>query len=552
MKSLNRRLAIWFGGAALLGGSIFGCRADCEEKLNCGPYEPDADAGSSGAGSGGLSGAGTSGSGIGTSGSMSGGNAGTSGSGTSGEAGAGAATNAGSGGTDSSDGGSGDGGSGDGACDEGGSPRLESCLIAEDFAVFVSAGGAHRAAGTREDPVATVGRAIAMAQASGRAVIACSGTYDEIVTVSGAPGVRVYGGFDCENDWAPSAEKSVLAPSEGTALRVEGTGNAVVFEDFGFQSPDASTPGGSSIAVFVVDATNVTLRRAALTAGKGADAETPTTPGFAYPEVSTLAGRDATEEGGGAADACECPGDVVNLRAKGGDAVEDGAIGLPDHDGLGGEAGVSTASCSSGGSGSDGAAGPAGSSASGATVRGALTSSAWIPEAGKSAGAGSPGQGGGGGAGKPGGGGGSGACGGCGGEGGPGGGGGGASIGLVSIDSKVTLEHVDVTTANAGDGADGAEGQRGQEIAGGGGAGFGSDSERGCFGGNGGPGGNGGRGGGGAGGISVGLVYRGDQPELDVATIVFGTPGDGGIGGDPDADEDDGVEGVAQETLAMP
>ena len=73
----------------------------------------------------------------------------------------------------------------------------------------------------------------------------------------------------------------------------------------------------------------------------------------------------------------------------------------------------------------------------------------------------------------------------------------------------------------------------------------------GCPGGDGGAGGDGAAGGGGAGGLSVAVLWKGSAaPTIDSsATVTLGAKGAKGVGGD--AGKNDGVDGVAQNTLEV-
>jgi hypothetical protein len=486
-------------------------------------------------------------------------------SGTGGNGGGATGTPAGSGGTMSvtaAGGATGAGGAADGGaggmgadCDGASSPSAEPCLVADEFAVFVSPDGDDDDDGTMTDPVATFARAVELATEDEKIVVACSGDYDEEVVIDA--GVRVYGSFDCDDDWAYAPdEPSVVAPgTSGFALQVRDASGEVVIEDVQFVARDAVAPGESSVAGFVSESARVTLRRVVLEARSGAAGDDGMNPGFAsqFPEVTELQGIDGDVTSGGEKLACECPGGATSTAGSGGGLGEDGDIGLPDHTDPGGEGGNALAQCSGGGglaSGQPGAPGPSPDDASGAALLGMLDAGGFVPSGGANGEHGAPGQGGGGGAGKTAGGGGSGGCGGCGGRGGPGGQGGGASIALLVFESTVTIEASELVANDGADGGDGAAGEMGQQQFGGGGDGFGV-GDGGCDGGNGGIGGNGASGGGGAGGISAGVVWAGDaEPVIDEETsIEVGDPGGGGEGGTPG--DNDGIDGEAEDVIEL-
>ena len=539
---------------ALISAALTSC-SDSDDGCNAGECSSDGGeggtpiAGSAGrddGGRGGTTGGGTTGGGTGNAG---GGAGATSGGGTSGD-----------GGQD----GAGAGGRGPEPCETTRSPSVEACLVDEEFAVFVTPQGDNTADGTRAEPVATIARAVELAQEQDKLVIACAGTFDERITLSDE--VRIYGGFSCpagsgtREPWTYDGEtKTTVAPSaRGVAIEARNVANAIVIEDFEFTALDAVEPGESSVAAFMVRAADVTLRRVRILAGDGRRGGDGPRAGVEYPSVAALRGEDGAALLGGASEVCMmCSGNVQSRPGRGGDQPnEDGGEGQPifdDSEEEGpheGGAGIAALACNAGGAGRVGAQGFFGSSAIGAISLGRLTVEGWFPSPGLDAPDGFSGQGGGGGAGKPGGGGGSGGCGGCGGKGGAGGKGGGASIGLGAVGSMITVEHSEIRAARAGDGGAGAPGQIGQGPGGAGGLGFGSGSDRGCNGGPGGPGGDGGPGGGGAGGISVGILFKGHAPTVDdQTTITPGAPGANGIGGGTRGEA--GVRGVARETLQV-
>ena len=172
-----------------------------------------------------------------------GGNAGSGGAsgsaGTGGmDGGAGAAGTAGTGGS------GGDGG----GCDMSGSPSTESCLVSDQYAVFVDGTAAAAGDGTQAKPFRTIGAALTAA--GGKLILVCDTTYTEHVTLTA--GARLYGGFKC-SDWSYDAgQRAVVAPSsEGYALEVDSVTQPVVIEDVEFHAADASTAGASSVAAFV-------------------------------------------------------------------------------------------------------------------------------------------------------------------------------------------------------------------------------------------------------------------------------------------------------------
>jgi hypothetical protein len=455
-------------------------------------------------------------------------------------------------GTSGTSGISGDGGTaGSGpTCDPTMSPSAETCLVSDDYAIFVAPTGEDTAAGTKKSPVQTIAQGIVLAGGR-KIVIACDGTFDERVKLT--TGVKLYGGFACpgaSKPWAyENGKRAKVAPTtRGYALELSTVTESVAIEDFEFDAQDGSQPGESSVSVFVNASTDVTLTRVTLVAGKGADGANGT-------GVMTAAGAGATgskgtaacavsgaDNLGGAAVESTCGGALSGSKGgRGGDGGKgDSSAGNADDGkpnlgaGLGGigESGVAWGCATGGGqAGNNGLSQP---TALGATGPGKLTSSGFTPASGDDGVPGTPGQGGGGGGGakapstactngnpRTGASGGSGGGGGCGGKGGTGGGGGGASIALASVNSSIALDTVDMSTSFGGKGGNGGVGQPGGPggTPGAGASGVGTGVIDSCGGGAGGKGGGGGNAGGGTGGASLGIAYLGTAPTQTAVTI---------------------------------
>jgi hypothetical protein len=441
------------------------------------------------------------------------------------------------------------GGGGPDVCeDDGTSPSEKSCLIDEEFAIFVApTGDDEEGNGSRENPFATIGHGMDAAIELGLAhVIACNGEYPESLGVDDErDGLSLHGGFVCpgeDNAWTyEEGTRAKVAPENPEyALLVSGLALGLTIEDVEFEAKDAEDDGESSIAAFVTESENVLLRRVKLVAGKGMDGAAGVTDDVVFND-GALVGNSADDGDGAPPKPCTCESGGSSEGGGGGYATPTGGgPGEPDYDGPGGEPGTPGVACV----GQPGALGPNGNQGDGAGSLGNLDADGWHATSGEAAEAGKPGQGGGGGAGddSPAGGGGSGGCGGCGGSAGSGGGGGGASIALMVFESTLALESCDLASDDAGTGGSGSVGQAGQEEGGTKGNGFAG----GCQGGNGGPGGAGGPGGGGAGGISVGILFNGDEPEVsNDTTIQTGDPGDGGSGAGDETTN--GVEGLNED-----
>ncbi|WP_437897788.1 hypothetical protein [Sorangium sp. So ce124] len=438
-------------------------------------------------------------------------------------------------------------------------PTKDASTVTDECAVFVSANAAEGGDGTKANPYASLGEAVA--NAKGKRVLACaSGAFAESVTI--AAGIEVIGGFDCEADWAWSGEarSAIEGPAGAVALTMtEGASGATV-RNFAVRAASATELGGSSIGVAVADI-EAELAQVDVIAGDGMAGEDGTTPTEA-PQAGASALAVASEActatnrvfgGDPGVTTCEdgeTRGGVGGLGGITGTEAGNGLKGAdgmplpepnPDASGIGG-AGQADANCRRGEDGLPGAGGEVGEARSDTQ----LTLAGIVGGDGREGGTGKRGQGGGGGGGakagvfcEAGGGstvdgvgasGGGGGAGGCGGKGGGGGKVGGSSIGIVSLGTKLVLTEVTVAVGNAGKGGNGAGGRGG--ALGGGGAMGGTPSPRGgsagCRGGDGGQGGMGGPGAGGRGGHAVGIAYAAPGAAVTLANFMGGTAGDGG------------------------
>ena len=447
--------------------------------------------------------------------------------------------------------------------------------VEESCGVFVSSSmGDDINGGTKEKPFKTIGAALTAA--NGKPVYACAEAFTEAVVVS-AP-VDLYGGLDCSNGWAyvGAATKTTLtAAADAVPLVMQAGASGSRLEDFAVIAVDATTPGGSSIAMIAQDGAAAELLRCELRAGAGAQGAAGTTPMAVGPN-----GEGQNGENGAAGTVSDpvCTSTVAIVGGDGGLLTCDGVdvSGGPGGVGTKGNAGVNGSDGQpqpgpmpldgTGGSGQDtinqckagvgGAQGAPGLPGPGAAGIGDISSVGYTaPNGSPGMNSGAPGQGGGGGggakacdmmnmfAGPSGGGGGSA---GCGGAPGLGGGAGGSSIGLLSHQAAVTLTSVAIVTALGGAGGPGGNGQPG---GGGGQPGAGGASNA-CPGGIGGSGGRGGSGGGGLGGHSIGIASKGTAPVQNDVTIVQGAHGPGGLGGDGDTTVQ-GADGQECKTLSF-
>lgn len=454
-------------------------------------------------------------------------------------------------------------------CDMTMDPKGQPGCLDNRVGIFVSPMGSDTNPGTKAAPMLTIGHAIASVGMLTR-VYVCEGTYAEDISFAPpADGISLYGGFKCA-DWTYSGNKPQVG--KGTLpLKIASTTKPISIEDFLIQAAAGSTGAPDSIAALVTGATGpVTFTRVNLTAGLGAPGATGVVGNNYNAALAqsdpTIAGKNASGATGGPLQTCGGLCTDTNASTGGGGGVGGGApssgsAGLPALGG--GQAGnVMANSCSSGSTGGDGtSATTVGADAVSPTVLGALGANGWAVTMSASGKSGSPGQGGGGGAGlmdtSMSGGGGGGGCGGCGGGGGAGGNGGGSSIALAVYSSTVTVNASELHATDAGNGGSGGTGQMGQ-LGGYKGNGVGN----GCSGGKGGNGAGGGTGAGGVGGISVGVLYKGNQPTLDTGTqattcsmpstgcTTVGSKGTKGAGGK--AGVNDGIDGVAMPVMPSP
>ena len=143
--------------------------------------------------------------------------------------------------------------------------------ITEAFGVFVSTAGRANASGTRAAPLSSIDAAIARAKDENKKkVFVCEGSYAEAITL--ADGVSIEGRLDCTDPaaWKLDETKHVSldAPSS-PAVRATNIPSATRIDGLHVNSPAATTPSGSSIALLAVDASGLTFSNGSLTAGDG-------------------------------------------------------------------------------------------------------------------------------------------------------------------------------------------------------------------------------------------------------------------------------------------
>ncbi|WP_438030250.1 hypothetical protein [Sorangium sp. So ce233] len=442
-------------------------------------------------------------------------------------------------------------------------PTQDPSTVRDQCAVFARAGAAAGGDGTMARPYASLADAIE--NANGKRVLACSsGAFKGSVTVGVA--AEVIGGFDCNADWAWSAEaqSTIEGDANKAALTLTKGASGATLRSFKIVAADATVAGGSSIGV-AVDEIDAELSSVAVIAGNGMDGATGETPEDAQAGASAPAsvsnacvGAPAVfggERGTTVCDDGESSGGVGGLGGipetddGNGQKGQDGTplpAENPDGTGLGGAGqAAAQANCARGEDGGPGAPGSPGEPGTDTE----LTLAGPIGGDGKRGTSGTRGQGGGGGGGTKAGlfcpagsntvegvgaSGGGGGAGGCGGKAGTGGKAGGSSIGIVSLGTNLVLTDVTVTVGKAGIGGMGGDskpGGLGGMGAVGGTASGKVGSKPGCPGGMGGVGGDGGPGGGGRGGHAVGIAYSVTPSQAPALSVVEGTAGLGGLVG---------------------
>ncbi len=171
-----------------------------------------------------------------------------------------------------------------------GEPSQDPCVVTSANGIFVAPTGVDTAAGTEAAPVLTIAKGVALAKTAGLAVFVCVATYPAPLSFTVAQdGVKVYGGLVCPgagvtNAWSYSGGQVMVAPTTAgtTALTTSGLAVGMTFEDFVFQSSnasgvDANGNGNSSIAVSVSTSNGMVFKRVAMIAGTGAGGNPGTT-----------------------------------------------------------------------------------------------------------------------------------------------------------------------------------------------------------------------------------------------------------------------------------
>ncbi len=383
---------------------------------------------------------------------------------------------------------------------------------------FVSAAtGDNTNSGKKNEPFATIQRAVDTAALTGGRIFVAAGDYDENVVL--AKGVSLYGGY---KDVTFARDTTAVATINGSDVAINvGSADSLTIDRFTINCAAASTPGHSSIGIGLNDSREVTISNNVIHTGNGAGGLSQSKPATPGKSPDGAGGHVASDSGCSLLYCYDIPGGdggYLPGMSGGHGGHASSAKGDDGEDGLGPYGGAGAVSKGLlGGTGDNGGNGGAGVSVGangvGGFAIGTVALGIYEPSAGADGVGGDHGSGGGGGGaggaglarGAAGGGGGAGAFAGAPGLGGEGGG---ASIGiLISGNSLAIITNNSITTGTGGAGGSGAPGGDpglpGVGAAGGGGNLWGAAGGRG---GNGGTATAGGTGGGGGGGPSVGII----------------------------------------------
>ena len=107
-------------------------------------------------------------------------------------------------------------------------PATESCLVVRcvwDLCCAPTGDDSH--AGSLDEPVKTISKAIELAQAAGKFVLACEGTYDEQLKLTSS--ATLYGGFSCPGaatawSYQPGKKAKVAPSAQGFCAQYRGQG----------------------------------------------------------------------------------------------------------------------------------------------------------------------------------------------------------------------------------------------------------------------------------------------------------------------------------------
>lgn len=465
--------------------------------------------------------------------------------------------------------------------------------------VFVRPGASPTAAGTGNDPVGSLARALELARRQTKHhVYLCVGALEEgAIELEVTSDLHIHGGFTCA-DWSRGSDRTLHTrwnSSASEALRIRG-GAHLSLERVELTAADASSAAASSVAISAWAVADFVITDSIVRAGNGAAGAAGATGTAQQPVARSAPGGSAWSPGVdvpakpqacGGSDYAGSGGAAAARSRRDGDAGGNSSDGVDGGDWRTQNLGLTSAYAT----GSDGAPGAPGAPAVGvAAPRGTIVEGRYVAGVGPGGSPGGRGTSGGGGAPgeaievckghvvtvrpsevgytwlcdeapilRGGGGGGAGGCYGLGGAAGGGGQSGGASIALLVEASEVRLGNVQLVTGAGGAGGAagaGAPGQVGGEGGfGGSGSAWGLDFYRtrngeakagytGFPGGRGGDGAPGGAGAPGSGGPAAGIYVVGAAPVVDPSTTYrVGAGGAGGAGVGGVADGSVGVTG---------
>jgi hypothetical protein len=419
--------------------------------------------------------------------------------------------------------------------------------LTEQYGVFVTTTGTDDGDGSRTQPLATIGKALAMGKAKGKRVYVCAGSYAEAVTFE--DGIPVAGGLDCTSphEWKPSGgARSVVKAPASPAATAKAITKPTRIDHLEIVAPDATTPSGSSIGLLAIDAGGLAFVASKIVAGKGMKGDDGVNP-TPLTQIGNTRGSEGTSEklvtvpnlflpGGVAGGTSTCSGAAGHDGGKGGNGGSPGFYQAKVANNFASWAPVDVGYGAAPGESKSGARGRNGASGPSATTWGTIDENGFTPASGLQGEDGLPGEGGKGGDGRGplypaqyhvgeymwGYGGSGGGAGGCPGLAGTPGKGGGASVAVIAIRSAMSFDTSEIVS---GDGGAGGKGTFGTAPSAGGLPG--SPHADGTSGAPGGDGGDAGWSGSGAGGPSIGIAHAGGAPKLVNSTPVVGAGGAG-------------------------
>jgi hypothetical protein len=459
--------------------------------------------------------------------------------------------------------------------------------------------------GTREEPVATIAKAIEIADAANKDVCLAGEVFLESVTLPS--GVSLYGGFDPDHPifaWRRVDYATTEISAPGTVVYATLIDDETHIEGLTLTATAPAGAGASAYGVRLdggLDTLYVRYNQVTVAEGatggngdNGSEGENGTKggngaqgPSSGTCHASGAGARTSTcgaTGGAGGDGGCgipgpQMPGDGGGAGGNSGGAAGDGSPGqnpmgsYPNH--------ICPANGDNGGEGSDGADGTPGQYSSPVSVGEIDSQGFYVPPVGPEGTDGAHGAGGGGGGGQGGGvdytfggseiehescnggAGGSGGSGGCGGTAGAGGGGGGASFGISARKGNLVVHDNRITVGTGGQGGNGGTGGEGGSGSSGGSGGliqfkcdvnYWCDNGRGGHGGPGGRGGHGGPGAGGPGGPTACVAVVEYETNIDYQNndCTRGSPGSGGQGSENNGlQADDGQAGESAVVMEL-